>query len=234
MYKWNYRIRYSECDPAGRLGMSGVLALFQDVGYRHAEDAGRGIAFTKRTGLSAYLLSWHIEVLRAPLVGEETELCTWFSCERGPLTEKSIAMRAQSGELLAAGHTRWVLMDVKIGSPAPKQRRIWENETLMPPIPLSAVPRRIAIPPNGVLRAPITVRYRDTDTNRHLNNVRFVRLGAEAAGLDLDGVRSLSAEYLREAHEGDVLIPRISVGAQETAVSLERDGQAAARFVFRM
>ncbi len=232
MYKWNYRIRYSECDPAGRLGMSGVLALFQDVGYRHAEESGRGVAFTERTGTTYYLLSWQIEIYRAPCVGEEVVLSTWFSSERASLAEKSIEMRAPSGELLAAGGTRWVFMNVREKAPALPPAGLWERETLLPPAKLASAPRRIRLLADAVSGAPFSVLYRDTDTNRHVNNVRFVHLAASAAKVELDRTRSLSVEYLHEAHEGETLVPRICRTESETTVSLDRGDTPCARFAF--
>ncbi len=206
MYTWCYRIRYSECNPEGYLTMPSLLALFQDVGYRHADEAGRGISYTRREGKTYFLLAWHIDLLRAPAVGEEITLSTWFSSMSGSLASKSILCTDAKGETIAVGDTRWAYMDVAERHPCDPPKELWEGEELLPAVPLSRRARRLRPPSDMTLCKTVILPHAVTDTNRHANNVRFVQFAAHEAQVAFDSVRTLSAEYRREAKEGECLL----------------------------
>ena len=150
------------------------------------------------------------------------------------LAEKSATVRTASGELLAAENTRWSFMDVRARVPAIPPRGLFGGEVLLPAVSLAPMPRRIRLPLDTECGDPFFVRYCDTDTNLHVNNVRFVHLAAASAAVELDDVRSLSVEYLHEAHEGETLLPRIFRAEREITVSLDREGLPCASFVFRL
>ena len=74
MFWKKFEIRFSETDESGCLSMSGLLRLFQDVGYFHALARGRGNTPVRTSSGTVpapaenqkrtwYLLSWHIEAM---------------------------------------------------------------------------------------------------------------------------------------------------------------------------
>lgn len=232
MYSWDTRVRFSETGPDGKLTMAGLLALFQDAGYQHAEDRGLGVSYTRAERKTYYLLSWNIAAYDMPPVGEQVRISTWFCRAAGPLAGKSLTMTGNDGRLLAVGNTRWVFMDLALGIPADPPAHLWGEEPLAPSVTLPPFPRRILMPGDATPGEPFPVSEADTDTNAHVNNVRFVALAARAAGIP-GNLRGLSAEYRRQARVGDLLCPRTAATPDGTVVSLSSpDGEPYALFRF--
>ena len=118
MFEQNCRIRFSEIDRTGHLSMEGLLRLFQDIGYAHAQERKLGVDYTKEHHYTWYLLSWNIHAISMPKLGEHVTMKTWFYKLQGTLARKNVVMYDDFGRCLAAADTMWVYIDVETQKPA--------------------------------------------------------------------------------------------------------------------
>lgn len=208
MYDISVRIRYSEADSDGKLSMRGLLRLFQDCGYFHAADRGLGEEYTKKTGCTWYLLSWYIHAEKMPRICDRVTLSTGIYYTAGSISKKSLFMYSESGELLAAGDTLWVYMDVAKQQPAETPPGLWNKCDAAERAPLPAVSRRISIPAYTESLSPRTVDKELTDTNGHANNVKLTELAMSYAK-NSGECRTLRAEFRSQAPADSDLYPKV-------------------------
>lgn len=235
MYEMICRIRFSETDQSGRLSMNGLLRLFQDCGYCHAQDRALGLEFTERTHCTWYLLSWKIHALRLPMVGEQVVIRTCIYDMQASIARKSIAMYDRAGSCLALGDTMWVYMNVERQEPAIPEKGCWLSEDFGEEIRLplqedmqSGVirtagwsARRIAIPKELKPLSEYPVEPYLLDTNGHANNVRLTELAMRMCCADA-GCYYLRAEFKQQVKAGSMIRPYLS-GERGSTVVVFRD-----------
>lgn len=239
MYEMRCRIRFSETGQSGRLSMNGLLRLFQDCGYCHAQDRALGLEFTERTHCTWYLLSWKIQALRLPMVGESVVIRTCIYDMQASIAHKSIAMYDQAGNCLALGDTMWVYMNVERQEPSIPEKSCWRSEDFGEEIGLprqediqkqgGIVPaerwsaRRIGIPKELKPLSECPVEPYLLDTNGHANNVRLTELAMRMCGADA-GCTYLRAEFKQQVKAGSMIRPYLS-GGKDSTVVVFRDEQ---------
>ena len=209
MYSKNCRIRYSETDMTGRLSMNGLLRLFQDAGYNHAIDRNLGMEYTKKTGCTWYLLSWHICSIDMPYAGEQVTVSTYIYDYQASLAYKSIELRNTNGKLLAVGDTKWVYMDIDKQEPAEAPAGQWLDTDFGKKAEMPQVSRRIEVPENVRIAEKIYVKPYLIDTNGHANNVKLTELAMSISNADA-GCVALRAEFKRQVRKETFVYPYIA------------------------
>ena len=233
MFEMRCRIRYSEIDHTGKLSMSGLLRLFQDCGYEHARLRNLDFSYTERTRCTWYLLSWYIHAYKMPAVGEDVTVSTWISSASSAVARKSLELRDRNGELLAAGDTMWVYMNVDTQQPAEQPENLWAEADFGNPVEMPDKCRRILIKgeeqPLPELIAPMTL----IDTNNHANNVKLTELAMQLCGMELS-CEALRAEFKQQVSGGMTLRPVFSEDSRQRFLSLRNTaGQTMATFSFQ-
>ena len=73
MYTFKSRVRYSETDETGCLGLDAIINYFQDCTNFESEDLGAGIEFLTKNQIMWVLSSWQITISYYPSFGENIE-----------------------------------------------------------------------------------------------------------------------------------------------------------------
>ena len=192
------RVRYSETDATGRLSMTGLLRLFQDLNYLAVEDVGRGIGYQTAHRAAWYLLSWDVRLDAPPALSDPYRFEAAFYRRSGSLAKKYMTLTDKAGDVLATADTRWAFVDTVTGEPLPCPPDYFGDD------PLTDAPRatgsgaRIRLPDDAEHLAPLTVGDALIDENGHANNVRLTELAMTLAGFDT-GCRRLRGTIRRSA-----------------------------------
>lgn len=199
-----YVVDIGQTDCRGLARPSAIVDFMQDLATRHAEEMGIGAeALKEHHGF--WVLSRLKYQLDRPLQPYETiRLTTLPRKLRGASWYRDFLFEDQTG-IIGHAVTIWAIVDI-------------ESRSLL-------LPKKIGIgfPPQDTglteqLRAIIpeemqpcftrTVRYSDTDVNRHLNNVKAVDILSDAFGLEQHEnrwVSGLQVNYLAENRCGTEL-----------------------------
>lgn len=219
MYRFNSRVRYSECDSEGKLTMASLLNYFQDCSTFHSEDLGLGISYLKDHHLVWVLSSWQIVVNRYPRLCDEVEIGTFPYDFKGFLGYRNFFLRDCQGEYNARANTLWSLLSTDTMKPVPLPKDMKEGYLLEDKLKMEYAPRKITISQNGLEKEPIVVKKHHLDTNRHVNNGQYVNMAMELLPEDFK-VRQLRAEYKKQAFLDDVLYPYFVQEDQRYLISL--------------
>ena len=223
MYSFESRIRYSELDEEGKLTFHGILDYFQDCSSFQSEELQVGIEFLKEKQVAWVLVSWQIEVMRRPGIGEQVLVGTWPYDFKGFYGCRNFVMKDAEGNMLASAASMWVLMDLRAGRPTWILPEMAAAYTLEPALSMEPIPRKMQLPKGLKEYKPFPVRKFHLDTNQHVNNGKYILMAQEYLP---EGFRigKMRAEYRKSAVYGDVIYPAALVSGNLASVCLA-DGE---------
>ncbi|MBS5283533.1 MAG: acyl-[acyl-carrier-protein] thioesterase [Clostridiales bacterium] len=237
MYTFESRVRYSETDESGHLGVAGIIDYMQDCSTFQSEDCRVGVGFLEEHHRAWMLSSWRILIDRLPECGERILAGTWPTSFKGIYGYRNFVLRGLKGESLVRAESVWFLYDTQAGRPIRVQ-----PEDVSPYGPaeealsFDPAPRKILIPGEDQILfkgEPVRIGRCHLDTNHHVNNARYVELAREVLPEELD-VCEIRADYKKAARLGDQLTPLVSRDADTWTVVLRReDGELCAAVWFR-
>lgn len=232
MYTFDSRIRYSETDSEGKLTMASLINYFQDCSTFQSEDLGLGMGYLRERHLVWVLSAWQIVVERYPALCEKVTIGTRPYSLKGFLGYRNFYMLDEKGEYIAKANSLWSLLDVDTAHPTTVPEDMMRGYRLGEKLEMDYAPRKIAVPSDGVVKEPLTVKKHHLDTNHHVNNQQFIDMAMEYLP-ECFTVSQVRAEYKKQAFLDDVLIPRVVGGEERIFVALEDEaGKAYATVEF--
>ncbi len=218
MYSFSTRVRYSEVDSSLQLSYPAIINYFQDCSIFHSEDLGIGIDFLKQAHRVWLMNSWQIEVLRFPKYGEVLHVNTWPYEFKSMFGYRNFTLTDESGAPLVIANSVWVFADTDTGRPAKPDPEYAARYPLDPPYPMDYSSRKVDIPADGTVLAPIPVTVSHLDSNHHVNNGQYVAMAS--ALLPSADYTKLRVEYKKSAQLGDTIYPRITVADELCTIVL--------------
>ena len=222
MYSYESRIRYSELDATGHLKIEALLDYFQDCSTFHSEDLGVGVEYLKKENRVWVLSSWQIIVERYPRLGERVTIATAPYDFKGFIGFRNFWMLDGEGKRIACANTIWTLIDTENNKPVKPSQEILDTYILSEKIDMDYAPRKITLPGEMIKGEEIEIRQHHLDTNRHVNNVQYVRIAMDNIPGECK-IRQLRAEYKKQSYLGDALVPYVSAGEDGTYVVALKD-----------
>ena len=149
MYGFDSRVRYSETDAEGKLGIPGIVDYFQDVSTFQSEDLGLGVDYLKGIGLVWVMSAWQIVIHAYPKLGDRIRVGTFPYGFRGFLGMRNFFLDGEDGRRMVEANSVWTLMNLEKGIPARPTREMIERYALEERLPMDYAPRKIAVPAGG-------------------------------------------------------------------------------------
>lgn len=221
MYTMNNRIRYSEVDSSKELLLSALLDYFQDCCTFESEELGIGVDYLAENQAAWVLSSWQIEILRYPEFNETIHISTWPYGFKGFYGYRNFAACEESGELIAKANSVWVFLDTVKMRPQKISEELVQayRDAFREPLAGTWAERKITMPKDGEAKEPVPVVGYYIDTNRHMNNSKYIQVAKEYLP-DSFKVKNLRAEYKKAARLGDLLCPTVVCGSENVTVLL--------------
>ena len=232
MYQLKSKVRYSEADANEKLTYAALLNYFQDSSTLHSESLGASGQALYEKNLAWILSFWQICIEDMPRLSEDIVVSTWPYDTKGLFGLRNFCMETAEGVRLASANSIWVLINTETGRPV----KIPEEVSVMypdePRMEMDYCERKIAIPTEYEVKEPVRVPGYFIDTNRHMNNGKYVMVAEEYLPEDFK-VREIRVEYKKAAVLGDVLYPRVTIAEEQaTVVIVDENGNPYATVVF--
>lgn len=218
-FQFDSRVRYSEMGMDKRLTLVSLVDYFQDCSTFQSEDYGVGIDVLKERSRAWMVLSWQIEILRRPALGEKIVAQTWPYAFKAFFGYRNFALKDEAGEYLAKANSVWALIDTKTGHPTKTEPELISGYKLEPPLLMPEYSRKIRAPEGGAVKEAFPVGKLHIDTNGHVNNGQYIAMAEEYLP---DGFETklLRVEYRQQARLHDLIIPVVHEEENEVTVSL--------------
>jgi medium-chain acyl-[acyl-carrier-protein] hydrolase len=206
-------VKSYDVDRSGRLKLASLFNYFQETAGNHASHLGVGYHPLRTLGYVWVLSRAKVRVERLPAWGENVTLSTWPKTLDGLLFVRDFRMTGERNEILLAGSTGWLLLDIVNFKPHTAEvlplvlPREEHNHGLEEPL-------RKLRPFDGLHTAyERHVMPGDIDVNNHVNNARYVEWIMDCFSPN-DVIsrfpRTIQVNYVGETILGDVVA--LSVG----------------------
>ena len=224
MYKFNTKIRYSEVDETAKLAVPKIVDYFQDCSNMQSDSLGVGREYLEEKQLAWVLSFWQIVIDRRPVQNEDVKIGTFPYDFKGFMGLRNFLIEDQTGKNIVSANSIWTLLDMKIGRPVKATEEIIGQYPLEEKLPMDYAGRKVAIPEEGEVLAPVVVRREYIDTNHHMNNAKYITMAMNYVPCHLE-VKEIRIEYKKQAFLGDSIYPFIASIEGGLAISLrDADG----------
>lgn len=222
MYTYEIDAGYSTMDASLCMTVPAILDHFQDAAIFEAENGTITMDYLDSHHLAWILSSWQIVIGRRPRLNERIKIATLPYAFKGFLGYRNFTLSDREGGILVRGASIWTLIDTGTLHPVRPSQELLDGYVLGEKIDMPYAPRKIALLGGEVATDRFRVRKSQIDSNRHMNNVEYVRLAMETLPDDAP-IRELRAEYKKAAHFGDGLTASVMSGGDVHQVVLRDD-----------
>ncbi|MDE6914908.1 MAG: acyl-[acyl-carrier-protein] thioesterase [Lachnospiraceae bacterium] len=226
MYSYEMNAGYSVMDESLRMKVTSILDCFQDAAIFEAENGGRiNTQYLKEKCLVWLLSAWQIVIDRRPALNERITITTSPYDFKGFLGYRNFTIEAADKTVLVKAASIWTLLDTQRLVPAKPTQELLDGYDLSEKLAMDYAPRKIAVCGEGVEQEPFPVRKYQIDSNRHVNNVEYVKMALEFVG-EPDRILELRVEYKKAAHYGYLIVPVVygSDGKMQVQLKDTKDG----------
>ena len=232
MYQLSSKVRYSEADSKEKLTYAALLNYFQDSSTLHSESLGASGKALYENKMAWILSFWQICIEDMPTLSEDVVVSTWPYDTKGLFGMRNFCMETADGKRLASANSIWVLINTETGRPIRIPTEVSALYPDEPKLEMDYCERKILIPSEYEQKEPIRVAGYFIDTNRHMNNGKYVMVAEEYLPEDFI-VKEIRVEYKKAAVLNDMLYPRVTNTEKEiTIVLADEDGNPYATVVF--
>ena len=219
MYQLTGKVRYSEAGANEKLTCASLLNYFQDSSTLHSESLGASGKMLLENNMAWVLSFWQICIDELPSLSEEVVVSTWPYDTKGLFGMRNFCMETADGKRLASANSIWVLINTESGRPMKIPAEVTALYPDEPKLEMDYCERKIAIPSEYEEKTPVRVAGYFIDTNRHMNNGKYVMVAEEYLPADFN-VKEIRVEYKKAAVLNDALYPRVTVTDKDVTVVL--------------
>lgn len=203
-----YEIQYYEIDYKGRLLIASLMNYLGDIATRQSEEIGIGIDYLKEHGIAWVLYKWSIDMERYPSYGEKIKIRTKPYSFRKFYAYRIFEIIDSNENVIGTANSVWFLIDIK------KRKAIRIPENMYKAYGMDKDKNDILDikkikPPEKINNEKIfDVRYSDIDTNKHVNNVKYLEWAIETVPLEVVvnyTVQRINITYEKETTYGHTI-----------------------------
>jgi medium-chain acyl-[acyl-carrier-protein] hydrolase len=214
VYLKDYEIHYYEVDYKKRLLLTSLIDYLGDIATCHSEELGVGIEYLKEKKLAWVLYSWDISIIRLPSYGEVTTIKTDPCGFKKFYAFRKFEVLDKDNNIIAKANSVWFLIDIERRRPVRITDKMYEaygideNSSEI----LELFKGEKLSESNG--EVSFDVRYSDIDTNRHVNNSKYVAWAMETIPMEVVlnySLKDVKVNYEKETHYGEKVRALIQV-----------------------
>jgi len=202
--------KYSDVDFKDEVKPSALLTYLQEVSCTSADELGFGYEVIKPKNLGFVTCNTYVKILK-PIGIEKFSVSTWPTPPRHVIFERQYTAENSKGEAAAVALSRWCLVDMSSFAMLPCSRLEGQDFSTyntdkvcivsswkVPPFDKSSAEKKFSV----------NIANSEYDHYMHVNNTRYADYMFNCfstAELKSREVDSFQINYLKQAHEGDVL-----------------------------
>lgn len=205
MYSYNCKVRYSETGGGKKASIATLANYFQDCAIFQSEAVGRGLDYLSEHERAWFLVSWQIEVLRYPNLGENIQVRTWPYDFKATLGFRNIDILDDNGEQIVRAASIWSYVDTANLRPVKIDDDVSSAYPIEPAIDMVYHPRKIKLYSQHERVDTRKVMSYQIDSNNHMNNEAYIALAQEYVE-DISKIKALRAEYRMQYVKDDVIV----------------------------
>lgn len=195
----DYNIHYYEIDYKRRLLATSLIDFFSDIATYQSEELGIGIDYLIGNSLAWVLFKWDVSINKYPVLGEKITIKTIPYAVKKFYAYRKFEVLNSEGEVIATANSVWFLVDFE------KRKPVRVSSEMAQVYGAEDNPKeifdfgKIEKLESYEFEKVYHVRYSDIDTNKHVNNTKYVWWAVESLPLDI--ITNYSLKTLRVSYE---------------------------------
>ena len=169
-------VHYFQIDGSRSMTPAALLSALQEMAISHSDSLGFSVQYNLTHHCFWSVVNWHLKLYRMPKYNETITLQTWSDKFARFQANRSFFLFDENGNKLLDGISRWIFMDSEKRKPANVPADMVEKyhsgqvsaiegeKFFMPKTPAGRL----------ICTRDFVVTRRDTDTNGHANNVKYL------------------------------------------------------------
>lgn len=210
-------------NPAGRLGLYGLLNLLQETAWMHAEKLGLGMKAMERQGQFWVLTRQTLDMQIWPHFNDKITIETWLRPPEGAFVCRDFNIKNAQDQTIGICSTSWLALDRTTKKPLPSEGlHLWKN--ICSQHSNGLINEKIPVQGTYEDLAKFRVRNSDLDVNEHVNNTKYAQWILDAIPYSLHKqlmLKKYSVNFLAETHLGDKVRIERSMASADSSTSPE-------------
>jgi medium-chain acyl-[acyl-carrier-protein] hydrolase len=206
VFEKEYEIHYYEVDYKRRALITSIVDYLGDIATKQSEELGIGIDYLKDHDLGWVLYKWNIDMYEYPVYGEKVLIRTCPCSMKKFYAYRIFELLNSKGELLGKAESIWFLINVEKRRPVRVGEDIFSAYGLTSKDDIALEIENIISLESPDYEKQFSVRYSDIDTNRHVNNEKYIAWAIETLPLDIVlnyTLKNIKVTYEKETTYGE-------------------------------
>ena len=201
-----YIIHFYEIDYNRNALITSIINYFGDIAMHQSGKLGVGLDWLIENNLGWVIYKWDINIYRYPTLDEKVIVRTWPLSFRKFYAYRQYDIIDSKGEVIATADSVWFLIDTNRRRPTKVSNAMYETYRLTEQDKDIADFGQLEVPNNISTEKIFNVRYSDIDTNKHVNNAKYVDWCIETVPLEVVlnyTLKNIKVIYEKETKYGD-------------------------------
>lgn len=221
VYEKEYEIHYYEIDFRRRALITSIVDFLGDIATKQSENLGVSIDFLKESNCAWVLYKWNIDMYSYPMYGDKIKIRTCPYSMRKFYAYRTFEIINSEGELIGKAESIWFLINIEKRRPVRIGKDIYDFYGLDLEDNSIIEIEDIEKPSNPNYDKIFNVRYSDIDTNRHVNNAKYIAWAIETVPMDIAinyTLKNLKVTYEKETRYGETIKIFTEVKSEENQI----------------
>jgi medium-chain acyl-[acyl-carrier-protein] hydrolase len=207
-YEKEYEIHYYEVDYKRRALITSIVDFLGDIATKQSEELGVGIDFLKENNQAWVLYKWNIDMYKYPAYGEKIKIRTCPYSMKKFYAYRTFEILNQENEVLGKADSIWFLINIERRRPVRISKEIYGFYGVDLNDESTLEIEDIEKPTSIDYEKQFNVRYSDIDTNRHVNNAKYIAWAIETVPMDIAlnyTLKNVKVVYEKETTYGEII-----------------------------
>lgn len=200
-YEKSYKVHHYEADRYGRGFIASFINYFEDLALDHSESLDMGIDYLLEKNIAWVVYKWDVKINKYSMLGETLRVRTWAHSVRKFYAYRKFEIINSLGEVIVTANSLWFMINRKRRRPCRIEQEIWEKFGLTEEDNKPIEFEKLKEPSNITEEKTFIVRYSDIDTNKHVNNVKYISWALETVRSEIIHnckLKQLKIDYEKE------------------------------------
>ncbi len=205
-----FELRYFEMDKSGKASSITMLTLLQETAADHCYSIGHDLFSLMSQNLGWVLLSGIMEMDRYPEYKEKIIIRTWLSKYQSIRGIRENIIYDENYNIIGRAKGLWLFFDIEKRRPTKILKDFKEKWSVHEE---KCIEHDISAKIDPINSAEYMKKFKvnmyDTDTNKHVNNIRYLQWLIESIPEEITDnyyLHSIDGRFVEEAQYGDVIV----------------------------
>lgn len=214
IYEKEHQIKYYECDTTQKMTLSMLLNIMLHVSGEQSYILGVGDEVLAEKGLAWIILQYEVKVERMPAFYESIKITTQATSYNKLFCYRTFKVYDTQGNLCVTVNSTFALMNVQERKMARVPAEIvapYESDFSKKII---RTPKPVKVDEEKMISKEYHVRYLDIDSNRHVNNSKYIEWAIDTLDLEFlttHEIETMTIKFEKEVHYGQLIHSEMSL-----------------------